>query len=208
MSLNPEIKAKIPYERTFIAIKTDGIQRQLIGELISRFEKRGLKMIGCKLLIRTKEHLDKQYPNKDSWLIPLGERTLAGYREKGISLDKTPREIGLEVRQKLIDGLNGKPILAMVWEGAHAVELGRKTVGATNPLAAVPGTIRGDYTVESYFLSDLLGHPARNLIHASGSVEEAASDIAIYFKQEELIDYTLVLEEILYGDEGGRSPGY
>ncbi|PIS20928.1 nucleoside-diphosphate kinase [candidate division WWE3 bacterium CG08_land_8_20_14_0_20_43_13] len=204
MVFDEETKAALPIERTFIAVKPDGIQRQLIGEIIGRFERRGLKMIGCKLLVRTEEQLARQYPNKESWLVPLGTRTLAGYADKGIKVDKTPIEIGQDIRQKLINGLAGKPFLAMVWEGAHAVELGRKTVGATNPLAAVPGTIRGDFSVESYFLSDQLGHPARNLVHASGDLEEAKSDISIYFKESELIDYPFVLDEVLYGNEGGR----
>lgn len=189
-------------EQTFITVKTDGIQRGLIGEIISRFEKRGLKMVACKMLMQTEETVGKLYPNEEGWLLSTGKPTLEAWKKRGQKdvSNITALDAGKWVREKLLTSLVGKPILAMVWEGAHAVELGRKTVGNTNPLEAQVGTIRGDYTVESYELADDLGHAARNLVHASGSVEEAKKDISIYFTPEEFVSYSHSVEQILYGE--------
>lgn len=201
MSLDrTKLHSLISMERTLVALKPDAIQRQLMGELISRFEKRGLKMLGCKLLVRTAEQVGKQYPDTQEWLVATGSKTIQGYEKRGMTINKNPREIGEEVRKKLINDSAGKPFLAMVWEGPHAVALARKTIGATNPLEADVGTIRGDYTVESYFVADSLGHSVRNLVHASGTVDEAKDEIGLYFKEDELVAYDFTLEEILYGD--------
>ncbi len=191
-------------ERTFIAVKSDAIQRHLIGEIIQRFERRGMKLVACKLVVPTAEHLAQQYPDAEWWYRNVGEKTLKSRRAKGIEDQRDPIEIGKWVREMIIKDIQGKPMLAMVWQGAHAVALGRKTVGSTNPLDADVGTIRGDFTVESYELADLLEHPVRNLVHASGSVEEAEKEIAIYFKKEEIVDYPLVTEEVLYGAQWGK----
>ncbi|OQX51546.1 hypothetical protein B5M47_00345 [candidate division CPR3 bacterium 4484_211] len=191
-------------ERTFIAVKSDGIQRHLIGEVIQRFERRGMKLVACKMVVPTEEDLGKQYPDEEWWYRNVGEKTLKSRREKGIEDNRKPEEIGRWVRQMIIDDVCGKPMLVMVWEGAHAVALGRKTAGSTNPLDADVGTIRGDYTVESYEVADHLGHPIRNILHASGSVEEAEKEIGIYFRKEEIVSYPLIVEEVLYGSGWGR----
>lgn len=191
-------------EQTFIAVKSDGIQRHLIGEVIQRFERRGMKLVACKMVVPTSEHLAKQYPDEKWWYESVGNKTLKSRREKGIEDDREPLEIGKWVRQMIIDDVQGKPMLAMVWEGAHAVALGRKTAGSTNPLDADVGTIRGDFTVESYEVADFLEHPIRNIIHAAGSVEEAEKEIAIYFDEDEIVDYALITEEVLYGDAWGK----
>ncbi|MBU0708904.1 nucleoside-diphosphate kinase [Patescibacteria group bacterium] len=192
-------------ERTFIAIKSDGIQRHLIGEVIKRFERRGMKLVACKIVVPTAGHLAKQYPDKEWWYRNVGEKTLQSRREKGIDDDRDPVAIGKWVRQMIIGDVQGKPFLAMIWEGAHAVALGRKTAGSTNPLDADVGTIRGDFTVESYEVADHLEHPIRNILHASGSVDEAEKEIAIYFQESEIVNYPLITEEVLYGNDWGKS---
>ena len=191
-------------ERTFIAVKPDGVQRHLIGEIIQRFERRGLKMVACKLIAPTKEMVLKQYPDDEEWYISLGTRTLAGYEERGIKIDKTPIEIGRMIREQLIEYISDRPVLAMVWEGPHAAELGRKTVGHTNPLKAEIGSIRGDYSCESYFLADDMQRAIQNLIHASGTAEEAEKEIKIWFADDELIDYDLLTQEVTYGKGWGK----
>jgi nucleoside-diphosphate kinase len=92
----------------------------------------------------------------------------------------------------------------MIWEGPHAVQLGRKTAGATNPLVADIGSIRGDYSTESYEMSDELGRAIHSIVHASGSVEEAEQEIAIWFKPEEAFDYEMIDENVFYGQDWGR----
>lgn len=179
-------------ERTFIAVKPDGIQRHLIGEIIKRFENRGLKLVAAKMIAPSKELVLKHYPDDENWYLSLGTRTLEGYKERGIKIDKTALEIGRMIRQQLIDYVAGRPVLAMVWEGPHAVELGRKTAGHTNPLKADVGSIRGDYSMESYFLADEMQRAIQNLIHTSGSPEEAEKEISLWFKDKEILDYDLL----------------
>ncbi|MDP2874304.1 MAG: nucleoside-diphosphate kinase [bacterium] len=192
-------------ERTFTSVKSEGIQRRLIGEVIHRFERRGLKLVACKLAIATREKVEKLYPDDEAWYENCGRKTLEGYQKRGKIDNRSPREIGIWVRGKLIKELVGRPILAMVWQGAHAVELGRKTVGITNALEAAPGTIRGDFSTDSYMLADLQERPVRTIVHASGSKEEAEKDISIWFGEEEIVTYPLLEEEILYGDGWGRA---
>lgn len=191
-------------ERTFIAIKPDGIQRHLMGEIIKRFENRGLKLVAAKLIAPTKEMVLKQYPDDESWYVSLGKRTLEGYRERGIEVKKTPIEIGKMIREQLIDYVSERPVLATVWEGPHAVELGRKTVGHTNPLKADVGSIRGDYSMESYFLADDMQRAIQNLIHASGSTEEAEREIKIWFKESEILEYELLSAGVTLGKDWGK----
>lgn len=191
-------------ERTFILIKPESVQRQLIGELTTRFERRGLKLVAAKLIAPSKELIGKHYPDDDAWLIPTGTRALESYQAKGEKMDMTPRELALEIRQSLIDYYGDRPMLAMIWQGAHAVELGRKTAGSTNPLTAPLGSIRGDYSQESYAVADKLGRAMQTLVHASGSVEDAEVEIKLWFKKEEILDYDLVLAQVMHTKDWGR----
>ncbi|MDO8513761.1 MAG: nucleoside-diphosphate kinase [bacterium] len=191
-------------EQTFIAIKPESVQRQLIGELITRFERRGLKLVAAKLIAPTEELIGKHYPNDDAWLIPTGTNALKGHEAWGNKIDLTPRELATQIREGLIEYYSGRPMLAMIWEGAHAVELGRKTVGTTNPLTADLGSIRGDYSQESYSVADKLGRSMQTLVHASGSVEEAKCEIELWFKKEEILDYDLVISQIMHGTDWGK----
>jgi len=191
------------HEQTFIAIKSDAIQRHLIGEIIKRFENRGLKLVAMKMIVPTNSHLSKQYPDTKEWKENVGNKTIASKKAKGQVETRSAIEIGEWVRNMILKDVVGKPLIGMVWEGPHAVALGRKTAGATNPFDADVGTIRGDYTVESYDLADLLGHPIRNLLHASGTVDEAKDDIATYFDENEIVKYKLIVETVLYDDGWG-----
>jgi nucleoside-diphosphate kinase len=191
-------------ERTFIAVKPDGLQRHLVGEIITRFEKRGMKLVAAKLISPQKEQVLEQYPDDENWYVSLGNRTLAGYKESGTTINMTAMEIGKMIREQLADYISDRPLLAMVWEGPHAIELGRKTVGHTNPLKADVGSIRGDYSMESYFLADDLKRAIQNLIHASGSSEEAEREIKIWFDENEILDYDLLTAEVTLGSNWGR----
>lgn len=186
-------------ERTLIVIKPDGVQRTLIGEIIKRYERIGLKLIAMKMLIPTPEHIEKHYTLDPKWRRVTGEKTIASYKAKG---EKPPTEDPLEVTEKLLKNLkkyiSSGPVVAMVWQGAHSVALGRKIAGGTEPLTSDVGTIRGDYVLDSYQMSDTDNRSIRNLIHASGSVEEAEMEINHWFKKEELINYFIFQEKVLY----------
>lgn len=187
------------YERTLIIIKPDGIQRSLIGEIIQRYERIGLKLAGLKMLVPTKEMIEKHYTLDPNWRRVTGEKTIQGYKDKGLKLpSEDPLEITAIVLENLKRYMTSGPVIVMVWQGAHAVELVRKITGGTEPLTSDVGTIRGDYVLDSYQMSDGDGRAVRNLVHASGSVGEALKEIAHWFKKDELIDYRLVQEQILY----------
>ncbi|MGA1476725.1 MAG: nucleoside-diphosphate kinase [Prochlorothrix sp.] len=147
-------------ERTFIAIKPDGVQRQLVGEVIRRFETKGFTLVGLKIMQVSQELAEKHYDV---------------HREK-------PFFSGL------VDFITSGPLVAMVWEGDGVVASARKIIGATNPLTAEPGTIRGDFGVSI----------GRNLIHGSDAVETAQREISLWFKEEELVSWSPTLTPWLY----------
>jgi len=186
-------------ERTFVAVKPDGIQRGLVGEIISRFEKVGLKLVAMKMLVSDEAHIEKFYTLDPNWRRVTGEKTIAGYVSKGL---KPPLEDPLAITEIILNNLKkymtSGPVVAMVWEGAHSVAIVRKLVGGTEPVVSDVGTIRGDYVLDSYSMSDTDGRAVRNILHASGSVEEAEKEINHWFMPNELINYRLVQEEILY----------
>jgi nucleoside-diphosphate kinase len=155
-------------EKTLVLVKPDGVERGLIGEIISRFEKRGLKIVGMKMVKVNRETALKHYTE-----------------------DITKRR-GAHVREKLIKFLENSHIIAFVLEGINAVENVRKIVGDTEPRTASPGTIRGDYAHITYEYADDKNIAIGNLVHASGSKEEADYEINVWFSQEELFDYSTV----------------
>jgi nucleoside-diphosphate kinase len=200
----PNPKRYQDIERTLIAIKPESIQRHLIGELINKFEKRGLKLVACKMAAPTKEQVEKHYPDDEKWLVSSGTKTWQNYKDKGIDPGMTPVELAKRTRRRLIDHLVDRPIVLMVWEGPHAVALGRKTAGATNPLVADIGSIRGDYSTESYEIADGIGRAIHTLVHASGSSDDAETEIKLWFKPEEILDYDLITEDVFYEKDWGR----
>lgn len=188
-------------EQSLVIVKPDGVQRGLAGEIISRFEKKGLKVVAMKMAWPTKEMAVKHYDQPESAMRLLGERTIAGFAEKGITDTRDPMDIARDIQKKLIRYLSAGPVVAMVIEGPHAVAYVRKLRGHTNPLQADAGTITADYTIDSYFVGDESSRAIRNLVHASGSVEEAETEIRLWFKKEEIFDYNLAIDEVLYSVE-------
>lgn len=188
-------------ERSLVLIKPDGVQRGLVGEIISRFERKGLKITAMKMVWPTTDMAKRHYDQPESAAKALGEKTLAAYKEKGIDLKKEPLEIAHDIQKKLVRYLTGGPIVAMVIEGAHAIAHVRKIRGGTNPLSADVGSITADYTVDSYFIADEDSRAVRNLAHASGSVEEAENEIKIWFSKDEIHNYNLAIEQVLYSNE-------
>ncbi|OHA15990.1 MAG: hypothetical protein A3G52_04785 [Candidatus Taylorbacteria bacterium RIFCSPLOWO2_12_FULL_43_20] len=186
-------------ERTLVVIKPDGIQRTLVGEIIQRYERIGLKLIAIKMLVPSEDHVDKHYNLDPEWKKNVGEKSIKGYIDKGLEPpSQDPMVIGDQVISVLKKYLSSGPVIAMVWQGAHAVKIVRKITGGTEPLSSDVGTIRGDYVLDSYQMSDKDGRAIRNLIHASGSAKEADDEIKHWFVEEELLDYNLVQDKILY----------
>jgi nucleoside-diphosphate kinase len=186
-------------EKTLVIIKPDGVQRSLIGEVIKRYEQCGLKLVGLKMVIPSRQLALKHYSVDPDWALKTGTKSIESYKAKGLTPpNNDPIELAEGVRKRLLDFISSGPVIPMIWQGMGAVAIVRKITGGTEPLTSVPGTIRGDYTIESYTASDQAGRAVRNIIHASGSVEEALTEIKLWFKPEEILDYRLVTEEILY----------
>lgn len=186
-------------ERTLVIIKPDGVQRGLVGEVIRRYEKTGLKLIGLKILVPTKELIEKHYLVDSDWKVKTGTKTIESYKRK----EKTPpSDDPVEVANKVLDNLKKYlttgPVVAMVWQGMHAVGIVRKITGGTEPLTSDVGTIRGDFTIDSYEVADIDSRAVRNIIHASSSPDEAEKEIRLWFTDKELLNYRLVQEAILY----------
>lgn len=186
-------------ERTFVAVKPDGVQRGLIGEVVSRFEKVGLKLVAMKMFVSTPEHIEKHYTLDPEWRKVTGEKTIASYKAKGLTPpSEDPFEITGRILAALKDFMTSGPIVAMVWEGAHAQKIVKKLTGGTEPLTSDVGTIRGDYVLDSYAMSDADKRAIRNVLHCSGSVKEAEDEINHWFSPEEIINYRLVQDEVMY----------
>jgi len=186
-------------ERTLVIIKPDGIQRGLIGEIIQRYERLGLKLIATKMCVPTVEQVERHYTLDPEWRIKTGLKTIKGYTDKGLTPPYTdPLKITAIILKNLTKYLTSGPVLAMIWQGAHAVEMVRKLTGGTEPRTSDVGTIRGDFVLDSYVMSDVDGRSVRNLVHASGSVTEAEDEIKHWFKKEEIMNYKIVTEKILY----------
>ena len=190
---------KFKNERSLIVIKPDGVQRSLIGEIIRRFERIGLKLSAIKMLVPRNEMIEKHYTVDLEWRRITGEKAIKGYKEKG---QKPPSEDPYEITGLILERLkkymSSGPVVAMVWQGAHAVKIVRKLVGGTEPFSSDVGTIRGDFVMDSYEMSDGDERCIRNLVHASGSIEDAEKEISLWFAKEEVIDYRLIPEQIFY----------
>lgn len=186
-------------ERTLVVIKPDGVQRSLVGEIIKRFESSGLKLVGMKMLVPTTEHIEAHYTLDPNWRRVTGEKTIKGYLDKGMTPpSQDPLAITAKILANLKKYLASGPVVAMVFQGAHAVKIVRKITGGTEPLTSDVGSIRGDFVLDSYQMADEDGRAVRNLVHASGSVDEANMEITHWFKPEELTNYRIIHEEILY----------
>ena len=189
----------IKKEQTLIIIKPDGVQRSLVGEVIGRFERVGLKLVAMKMIVPGEDQIEQHYTLDPDWRRVTGEKTIESYKKKG---EEPPSDDPLEITAIILENLKkymtSGPVVVMVWQGAHAVQLVRKLIGGTEPLSSDVGTIRGDFVMDSYKMADTDGRAVRNIAHASGSVEEANNEIKHWFDESEVIDYRLVQEQVLY----------
>lgn len=188
-------------ERTLVIIKPDGVQRALVGEIIKRYERVGLKLIAIKITIPTEDEASRHYyeVGGDEWIEEVGRKARISYEKKGaVSPYGTNRDNGLAVLKSNINYLSCGAVICMVWQGNQAVALVRKITGKTEPLTSDVGTIRGDFTLDTYELADTDHRSVRNLIHASGTVKDAEKEIAIWFKDNEIVSYRNINEAMLY----------
>lgn len=185
-------------ERTFVIIKPDGVQRSLVGEVIKRFERTGLKIVAMKMFVADADRLWKHYQKDDAWYLSKGEKTIVNRTSAGLPVDKPAIQYGKDIIGALVKFMSCGPVVAMVIEGNQAVSIVTKIVGATEPSTSDIGTIRGDFTVDSYELSNVSERAVRNLIHCSDKPAEAEREIGIWFKPEEILSYRQIQESILY----------
>ena len=203
MSNHPAVN-KIRFERTFCMIKPDGVKRSLIGDIISRFEKSGLKIVAIRMFTPTADQVRKHYPVSDeAWVMRLGEKSLSAF--EGIdaeaidvlgTIDKS--EIGKRVSESLVQFMTSGPVVAMVIEGIQAIDMVRKICGHTLPFKADVGTIRGDYSVDSPSVANADFRAIHNLVHASETQKEAKNEIELWFGNDKIPSYDLGSEAIMY----------
>ena len=180
-------------------MKPGGIQRALIGESMKRYERIGLKLVALKMFVPTEKMIEEHYLLDPEWGKNVGEKAIASYVKKGETPpSRDPIKVGNLVVARLKKYMTSGPVIAMVWEGAHSVELVRKITGGTEPRSAGVGTIRGDFVLDSYQMADTADRAIRNLIHASVSVPEAEKEIPHWFGDNEIIKYSVPHEATLY----------
>lgn len=181
-------------EETVVLIKPDGVRRGLIGEIITRFEKIGLKIKAAKLIWVDKTQVGKHYKDDSEYHKTVGIKALENYKKYGFDPKEdlgttNPIKIGRLVRKRNMEFLSSGPLFAMLIEGPEAIGIVRKIVGSTFPSEALPGTIRGDYSYDSAILCSTEKRAANNLIHASGNKDEAIFEKKLWFKKGEIYSY-------------------
>lgn len=203
MADHPFVK-QIKFERTFCMIKPDGVKRALVGDIVNRFEKAGLKIVAMRMFTPTPDQVRAHYPMSDeAWVTRLGEKSLSSFD----NIDADPAEllgttdkaiIGKNVAESLVDFMTSGPVVAMVIEGIQAIDMVRKLAGHTLPFKADVGTIRGDYSVDSPAVANVEMRPLHNLIHASENPQEAQNEISLWFGDQEVPTYDLGSEAVMY----------
>src|SRR3989344_1447999 len=193
----------IKQEKTCALVNPDGFKRVLVDEVIKRIERRGLKVIALKMVWAGKNHIHKHLPTSEEWMERLGNKTLKTFAEYGIDAvtaqgTDNPKEIGQMVKGALVEYLTSGPVVAMVVQGIHAIDMVRKLAGNTLPVFAEMGTIRGDYSVDSPSVANVERRAIHNIMHASETPEEAANEIGLWFTKDEIHEYKRAEEDIMF----------
>ncbi len=181
-------------ERTYVMIKPDGVRKGLTGEIIRRFEQRDLKIVALEMFQPSHDQLDNHYPKNEEWITRLGEKTKTTYEKYGYDLmidfgTTDTSKIGPEIRKWLVDYMKSAPLVKMVLQGTHAVDVVRKIAGDTMPYKADMGTIRGDFSIDSPALANKEKRAVMNIIHCSETPEEAEHEIKHWFGENKTYDY-------------------
>lgn len=185
-------------ERTFVIIKPDGVQRSLVGEIIKRFERTGLKIVHLSMRNLEPKKVWEHYGKDDAWFIRKGEGIVKDRQAANMPVEKEAIEYGKEIIGAMETYLTASPVVVIVLQGNRAVNVVKKLVGGTDPDNSDVGTIRGDFTIDSYNLSSVEERALRNLAHCSDSPEEAQREIKLWLKPEEILNYKLAQEQVLY----------
>jgi len=193
-------RPKLAEERILVLIKPDVLQRQIVGEILTRFERKGFKLVAMKMLNATKEQVGEHYEEKESYLIEMGEKAKKGAIARGQDVSEwNSLEWGRIIRNRSIAYLTAGPIVAMVIEGPGVIAGIRKLLGSTSPTEGDIGTIRADYSFDSYALADVVSRATRTMLHASDSPESAERETKIWFGKDEICNnYETVAEKIFY----------
>jgi len=178
--------------------KPDTVQRSFMGEIIRRFENTGLKCTAMKMFMADEDRLIRHYNKNDEWFMKKGTGIVNDLQAQGLPVTKEPIEYGKDIIRANAKFMMSAPVVAMVWEGNQAVTVIKKLVGSTEPASSDVGTIRGDFTVDSYSHAAYENRAVRNLIHCSDMVEEAEREIAIWFHDDEIMNYIAAQERIMY----------
>ena len=194
---------KAQKEQTLILAKPDALQRGIVGEIIKRFEARGLKVVGMKMVKPSADHIKKHYLATKEQIEGMGNKSLENFKLLGLDPKKelgtdSALEIGKMINNWNFEFLSSSPVVAMVFEGPHAVDMSRKIVGNTLPFKADIGTIRGDFSIDSSTLGNFNKRPIRNMVHASGNISEAKREIDHWFSKKEIFHYRRVDESIMF----------
>jgi nucleoside-diphosphate kinase len=191
--------SKLPHqERSLVLLKPDTVQRSLVGEVIKRFENTGLKISAMKMIVPTEAQLLTHYNKDDAWYERKGKGIVDELTAQGKEITKEPIEYGKDIIRTIVRYMTAAPVVAMIMEGNKAVSVVTKIVGTTEPSTSDVGTIRGDYTLDSYSHATFENRAVRNLVHQSESPEEAEREIAIWFTDSEIMSYVTAQEKILY----------
>lgn len=191
--------AKHPHqERSLVLLKTDAVQRSLVGEIIKRFEMTGLKISAMKMLNATEAQLLDHYNKDDVWYEKKGKGIVEDLEKMGKPVEKEAIEYGKDIIRTVVKYMQESPIVALVMEGNQATSVVTKIVGTTEPTTSDVGTIRGDYTLDSFAHATYENRAVRNLVHQSESPEEAEREIKIWFSDNEIMEYTTAQERIMY----------
>ncbi|MEZ4195443.1 MAG: nucleoside-diphosphate kinase [Candidatus Paceibacterota bacterium] len=193
-------------ERTFVILKPDTVQRSLIGEVIKRFEQTGLKCTAMKMFVPDEESLLKHYHKTDEWFLKKGTKIVEDLMAQNLPIEKEPIEYGRDIIRTVVNYMTAGPVVAMILEGNQAVAVVTKIVGTTEPSTSDVGTIRGDYTIDSYAHASYENRAVRNLIHCSDAVAEAEREIAIWFDEKEVMNYSTAQERIMYDINNDGTP--
>lgn len=189
-------------ERTFVILKPDAVQRGLVGEIIQRFERIGLKIVGMKMHTVNEETIWAHYNKDDAWYLKKGTNIVENKKKLGMPVEKEAVEYGKDIIRAMVNFMCASPVVSMVIEGNSAQAVVKRLVGSTEPSTADTGTIRGDYSLESYYLCDVDGSRGmRNLIHCTDPADGEGAyerEVNLWFTKEEIINYRLISEAMLY----------
>lgn len=189
-------------ERTFVILKPDAVQRGLVGDVIKRFERIGLKIVGLKMHVAKEEQVWSHYNKDDAWYTRKGQGIVDNRTKLGLPIEKEAIEYGKDIIRAMVTFMTCGPVVSMVIEGNLSAAVVKRLVGSTEPATADTGTIRGDYALDTYYLCDVDGSRGmRNLIHCTDPADGEGAyerEVNIWFTADEIVNYRLVSEAMLY----------